>query len=177
MWSRTIHSILTATTAKLPVKALDQVKAGARVGGDRYFQKQGTFFKPAPDFELTLIEVEAIEALERNCAMKTRPGRGAAESRDSRGRTQPSGGTRVPYRRGEDPGHPAMRALPPPGGAQRTAGDQRASSPWRLACADPDRRGNPGRRSRGGVIFRKGRPGAGVHSIRLAEGNISDHSR
>ena len=33
--------------------------------GDRYFLKQGTFFKPEPDYELTLIEAEAIEAAER----------------------------------------------------------------------------------------------------------------
>jgi len=33
--------------------------------GDRYALKQGTFYKPEPDFELTLIEAEAIEALRR----------------------------------------------------------------------------------------------------------------
>jgi len=36
-----------------------------RLEGDRYALKQGTFYKPEPDFELTLIEAEAIEALRR----------------------------------------------------------------------------------------------------------------
>jgi MOSC domain-containing protein YiiM len=43
---------------------VDQVELipGAGLVGDRYFLKQGTFFKPEPEYELTLIEAEAIEA-------------------------------------------------------------------------------------------------------------------
>jgi MOSC domain-containing protein YiiM len=40
----------------------------------RYALKQGTFFKPDPDFELTLIEAEAIEALERDYGVELLPG-------------------------------------------------------------------------------------------------------
>src|ERR1043166_6558968 len=36
---------------------------GQGLEGDRYFAHQGTFSKPRPDLELTLIEAEAIEAL------------------------------------------------------------------------------------------------------------------
>jgi len=36
---------------------------GKGLEGDRYSFRQGTFFKPQPDRELTLIEVEAIEAM------------------------------------------------------------------------------------------------------------------
>ena len=36
---------------------------GLGLEGDRYFAHQGTFSKPEPDRELTLIEVEAVEAM------------------------------------------------------------------------------------------------------------------
>lgn len=36
---------------------------GQGLQGDRYFFRQGTFYKPQPDRELTLIEAEAIEAM------------------------------------------------------------------------------------------------------------------
>lgn len=36
---------------------------GKGLEGDRYFFRQGTFYKPQPDRELTLIEVEAIQAM------------------------------------------------------------------------------------------------------------------
>ena len=38
---------------------------GQGLEGDRYFFKQGTFYKSQPDRELTLIEAEAIEAMKR----------------------------------------------------------------------------------------------------------------
>ena len=38
---------------------------GEGLAGDRYALKLGTFYKPEPDYELTLIEVEAIEAIQR----------------------------------------------------------------------------------------------------------------
>jgi MOSC domain-containing protein YiiM len=49
------------------MRAIDQVQALPGIGleGDRYAKQQGTFFKPLPDFELTLIEAEALEALNR----------------------------------------------------------------------------------------------------------------
>ncbi len=49
------------------MRAVQQAEAIPGVGleGDRYANRQGTFYKPEPDFELTLIEAEAIEALRR----------------------------------------------------------------------------------------------------------------
>ena len=67
MWSGTVDSLHIASAAKAPMQAVDHVEAipGAGLRGDRYFLKQGTFYKPEPDFELTLIEAEAIEAMKR----------------------------------------------------------------------------------------------------------------
>jgi MOSC domain-containing protein YiiM len=67
MWNGKVESIHNATAAMGPVQAVDQAVLipGVGVEGDRYALKQGTFFKPEPDFELTLIEAEAMEALQR----------------------------------------------------------------------------------------------------------------
>src|SRR5258706_6765916 len=67
MWSGKVESIHIAHAPTAPVQALDHAVLIPGVGleGDRYFLKQGTFFKPEPDFELTLIEAEAIEAAAR----------------------------------------------------------------------------------------------------------------
>ena len=68
MSNGTVESIHIASAAQGPMQALGQVKAipGAGLEGDRYELKVGTFYKPEPDYELTLIEVEAIEALRRD---------------------------------------------------------------------------------------------------------------
>jgi MOSC domain-containing protein YiiM len=68
VWNGTVESIHIASAAQGPTQALAQVVAipGAGLEGDRYALKLGTFYKPAPDFELTLIEAEAIEALRRD---------------------------------------------------------------------------------------------------------------
>ena len=67
MWNGKVESIHIASAATGPVRALDNAVLIPGVGleGDRYALKQGTFYKPEPDFELTLIEAEAIEALRR----------------------------------------------------------------------------------------------------------------
>ena len=72
----TVESIHIASAAKEPTRAVDQIQAIPGVGleGDRYASRQGTFFKPLPDFELTLIEAEAIEALERDYGVNLAPG-------------------------------------------------------------------------------------------------------
>ncbi len=59
-----VESIHIATAAKSPMLEVREVQAVPEVGleGDRYAKRQGTFFKPEPDFELTLIEAEAVEA-------------------------------------------------------------------------------------------------------------------
>jgi MOSC domain-containing protein YiiM len=64
----TVESIHVASAAQVPMQALGQVDAipGAGLAGDRYALKVGTFSKPSPDLELTLIEAEAIEALQRD---------------------------------------------------------------------------------------------------------------
>src|ERR1700752_3401574 len=76
MWSGKVESIHIAPAAKAPTHAIAEVEAvpGAGLAGDRYFLKQGTVFKPEPDFELTLIEAEAIEAAEREYKIKMNPG-------------------------------------------------------------------------------------------------------
>jgi MOSC domain-containing protein YiiM len=76
MWTGTIESIHLASAAKAPTRAVDQVQAIPGVGleGDRYALQQGTFFKPEPAFELTLIEAEALEALKRDYGVELAPG-------------------------------------------------------------------------------------------------------
>ena len=68
MSNGTVESIYVASAAAAPTFAVGQVVAipGAGLDGDRYALKTGTFYKPQPDYELTLIEAEAIEALRRD---------------------------------------------------------------------------------------------------------------
>jgi MOSC domain-containing protein YiiM len=75
MWQGTIESINIADGAKEPMRAIAEVHAIPGVGleGDRYARQQGTFFKPEPDYELTLIEAEAIEALSRDYGIQLAP--------------------------------------------------------------------------------------------------------
>ncbi len=50
-------------------------QAGAGLTGDRYSLQQGTFTKPgSPDREVTLIEMEAVEALARESQITLDPG-------------------------------------------------------------------------------------------------------
>jgi len=71
-----VESIHIAPAAKAPMQAVAEVLAVPGVGleGDRYALKQGTFFKPEPDFELTLIEAEAVEAAQSEQGLKLAPG-------------------------------------------------------------------------------------------------------
>ena len=68
MWNGTVESIHIASTAEGPPQSVPHATAvpGSGLEGDRYALRLGTFYKPAPDFELTLIEAEAIEALRRD---------------------------------------------------------------------------------------------------------------
>jgi MOSC domain-containing protein YiiM len=63
----TVESIHIASAAEARVQSVSQAVAnpGAGLEGDRYAQQSGTFYKPEPDYELTLIESESIEALRR----------------------------------------------------------------------------------------------------------------
>jgi len=67
MFEGTVVSINIASKAEGPMQSVDEVRAipGKGLEGDRYFFRQGTFYKPQPDRELTLIEAEAIEGLRR----------------------------------------------------------------------------------------------------------------
>ena len=60
-----IHIAPDAAGKMVPVKEARAVP-GKGLEGDRYFLQRGTFSKPAPDREVTLIEIEAIEALNRD---------------------------------------------------------------------------------------------------------------
>ena len=68
MQNGTVESIHIASAAQGAPQSVGQVAAipGAGLEGDRYALKLGTFYKPKPDYELTLIEAEAIEALGRD---------------------------------------------------------------------------------------------------------------
>ena len=66
-----VVGIHIADVARAPMKSLEAVHAisGRGLEGDRYFVRQGTFFKrekERPDQEITLIEQEALEALARD---------------------------------------------------------------------------------------------------------------
>jgi len=67
MFEGTVISINIAPEAEAPMQSISEVRAvpGQGLEGDRYFFRQGTFYKPQPDREITLIEAEAIEGLRR----------------------------------------------------------------------------------------------------------------
>jgi MOSC domain-containing protein YiiM len=76
MWTGKVESIYIAAAAQAPTEAVEEVRAIPGVGleGDRYALKQGSFYKPEPDFELTLIEAEAIEAASREYSVELATG-------------------------------------------------------------------------------------------------------
>jgi MOSC domain-containing protein YiiM len=65
MFEGKVISINIAAEAEAPMQSVSEARAvpGRGLEGDRYFDHQGTFSKPLPDRELTLIEAEAIEAM------------------------------------------------------------------------------------------------------------------
>ena len=65
MFEGTVVSINIALDAGAPMRSVSEARAvpGRGLEGDRYFDQKGTFSKPQPDRELTLIEAEAIEAM------------------------------------------------------------------------------------------------------------------
>lgn len=77
MWQGRVISIHITEAAAGPMKSVSAVRAVAGQGleGDRYFLKKGTYSpKHGPDREVTLIEIEAMEALERDYGVKLNPG-------------------------------------------------------------------------------------------------------
>jgi MOSC domain-containing protein YiiM len=63
--------IYVSPKPKQPMESLPEARLipGRGIEGDRYFARQGTFFKePSPDREVTLIEAEAVEAMGKQVA-------------------------------------------------------------------------------------------------------------
>ena len=72
-----VHSIHIAAVASEPTVAVEEASAVAGKGleGDRYFTGDGTYSKtPGSGRQVTLIELETIEALDRDYKMKIEPG-------------------------------------------------------------------------------------------------------
>ncbi|HEY3270005.1 MAG TPA: MOSC domain-containing protein [Geothrix sp.] len=72
-----VESIHITPSAEATMCAMAEVTAIAGVGleGDRYATRTGTFSaKPKPGRQITLIEAEAIEALERELGLTLAPG-------------------------------------------------------------------------------------------------------
>jgi MOSC domain-containing protein YiiM len=71
-----VASLFVAKNKEEALSPVQQVSAvpGRGLDGDRYFYGVGTFSKPVPDRELTLIEIESIEALKRDYGLDLEPG-------------------------------------------------------------------------------------------------------
>ncbi len=78
MWngSGTLEAIYVSNKASAPTHSVERVTAipGTGLEGDRYAIKLGTFYKPMPDYELTLIEAEALEAMKNEYKIDLAPG-------------------------------------------------------------------------------------------------------
>ncbi len=76
MWKGTVVSIQLAAGASAPMVIAKDIRAVAGKGleEDRYFKQIGSFsHNPGPDREVTLIEVEAIEAMKREYGVEIKP--------------------------------------------------------------------------------------------------------
>lgn len=78
MLKGSVDSIYIAGAAKGPMVSVTEAHAvpGRGLEGDRYFNQEGTFSKPLPDYELTLIEIEAIEDFRREFGVELEAGDG-----------------------------------------------------------------------------------------------------
>jgi MOSC domain-containing protein YiiM len=77
MFKGKIISIYIASKESGPVESVEEIRAvpGKGLEGDRYFSQQGHFSnKPGPDRQVTLIEIEAINALQRERGITLSPG-------------------------------------------------------------------------------------------------------
>jgi MOSC domain-containing protein YiiM len=77
MFQGNVVSIYIARDAAVPMESREEVKAVAGQGleGDRYFEGRGHWSKtPGVSREVTLIELETIEALEREKSIAIAPG-------------------------------------------------------------------------------------------------------
>jgi MOSC domain-containing protein YiiM len=72
-----VEAIHVAAAAGGPMVPLGEARAvpGRGLEGDRYFSKTGTYSRPeGADRQITLIEVEALEALDRDYRIQLDPG-------------------------------------------------------------------------------------------------------
>ncbi|HLJ96119.1 MAG TPA: MOSC domain-containing protein [Gemmataceae bacterium] len=77
MFEGSLLAIYIGDRKREALQRVDTVQAvpGKGLAGDRYFLQQGTFTKPgSPDREVTLIEMEAIDALAKECQITLDPG-------------------------------------------------------------------------------------------------------
>ena len=77
MFEGTLEAIYLTEEKRGEPRRVDQAEAVAGQGlvGDRYFRQDGTFSKPgSPDREVTLIEIEALDALREECQIALPPG-------------------------------------------------------------------------------------------------------
>jgi len=77
MFQGRLEAIYIGQHKRVDLQLVFEVEAvpGSGLVGDRYCNQQGTFSKPgSPDREVTLIEMEAIEALERECKITLQAG-------------------------------------------------------------------------------------------------------
>ena len=60
-----VVGIYLGPEARGPLASVGEVRAepGRGLEGDRYWKRQGTFWKPGPDREVTLVESEVLESL------------------------------------------------------------------------------------------------------------------
>ena len=70
-----VVGIFVVAEATAPLASVSEVRAepGRGLEGDRYWLGQGTFWKQQPDYEVTLIETEAIEALAAETGVSLQP--------------------------------------------------------------------------------------------------------
>jgi MOSC domain-containing protein YiiM len=77
MFSGRLLAICIASDRCATLHTVEQAEAlaGQGLAGDRYARQQGTYSKggASPDREVTLIEIEAIEAIQRECAIELAP--------------------------------------------------------------------------------------------------------
>lgn len=76
MWQGDVHSLGICESESAPIQSVKEIKAvpGRGIHGDRYFNKfEQDPESYAPHKEITLIEVEAIEALSRDMEIDLEP--------------------------------------------------------------------------------------------------------
>lgn len=76
-WTGVVVSIHITDRAEAPMRSVQRVRAvpGKGLEGDRYFKATGTYSdRPGPAREITLIELEAIEAMARDNEIEIAPG-------------------------------------------------------------------------------------------------------